>query len=140
VLPKTSLRDILDVEAFVIDCIKRSGAPVQPHEYEDLVAEGICILYAMERKYIPKMAGYTQEGRFSGYAIKWMPRKMKEAWHRMHEECTLQTMPDKTRRWVRRERAQSWDALQDQAANGGFVNESTIRTPGSFVAIPVREE
>jgi hypothetical protein len=139
-LPKTSLRDIQDVEGFVINCIKRSGAPVQPHEYEDLVAEGLCILYAMERKYIPKMTGYTKEGRFSGYAIKWMPRKMKEAWHKMHEECTLQTMPDKTRRWVRRQPAASWDALQEHARNGHHFDESQLRTPGSFVAIPGKDE
>lgn len=139
-LPRsTSLRDIDDVEAFVIMCIKRSGAPVQPNEYEELVAEGICILYQMEKKYIPRMDGYARDGRFSGYAVKWMPRKMKEAWHRMNENAQQVTIEGK-RRWVYYERAASWDALTDSARNEHHFDETQLRNPGDFTAIPIREK
>lgn len=135
---RVSLRDIVDVEAFVIMCIKRSGAPVRPPEYEDLVAEGIVILYAMEQKYIPKMDGYEKEGRFSGYAVKWMPRKMKEAWRRSREDVQSTTVDGK-RRLRFYAHAVSYDALTATEDNEGHYDEGRLLLPGYFNDVPEAE-
>lgn len=135
---KVSLHDIEDVEAFVIMCIKRSGAKVDPRDYEELKAEGICLLLQMERKYIPQMDGYASAGRFSGYAVKYMPRKINEAWHRMQEHHTHRTMTDGKRRWVEQLPAESWDKmlqLSQDDQNGG-LDETRIRLVHEFIDIP----
>lgn len=130
---KVSIYDILDCEAFVIMCIKRSGAQVQPNEYEDMVAEGLCILISMSQRYEPHRPGYAQPGRFSGYAIKYLPRKMKEAWHRAHEEHLQRTQADGRRRYEYHDRASS---LNGYTQDG---DEQNLRLPGNFVSPPRRD-
>lgn len=133
-----TLGDIDDVERFVVMCIKRSGAGVLPHEWQDMIAEGLAILY--------KMYGDYDEGRnvdggsdfkFSGYAIRYMPKKIKESWHRSHEEHLQRTQDDGKRRWEYHKKAISWDlliAVQDDTET--HLDERTIRTAGNFIDPP----
>jgi hypothetical protein len=93
----------------------------------------------MEQKYIPRMDGYAQEGRFSGYAIKWMPRKMKEAWRRSREDVQSTTDSTGRRRLKFYAQAVSYDALTNTEDNEGHFDESTALLPGYFVAVPEAE-
>lgn len=129
------LFDIEDVEAFVMMCIRRSGIKPDPTEFDDLVAEGICILWQMSQKYQHHRAGYDKPGRFSGYAVKYMPRKMKEAYHRSHEHHLHRTQADGTRKWEFMEAPTSWDKLTAHT-DDHHLDETRIRTVGNFIEVP----
>lgn len=133
---KTSLYDIDDVEAFVVMCIKRSGAPIRPYEYEDMIGEALVILYAMADKYIPQMEGYAQPGRFSGYVVKYLPRKIREAWHKNYEACSLKTMPDGKRQYVYYKEAESFDRLLHTDVDDAYFDERRFSAPGRFIPLP----
>lgn len=76
------LHDIEDVEGFVIGCLNRSGIQSSQDEREDLIAEGICILYELAGQYEPKRGSHTKAGRFSGFAAQFLPRRLGDAWHK----------------------------------------------------------
>lgn len=118
---KTPMRDVKDVEAFVIMCIKRSGVRPHPREYEDLVATGLCLLWEMSLRYDDEI------GCFSGYALRYMPRKMKEAYHRSHPHHINRTQPDGKRKWEVGDAPSSWDLGMD---------ETRLRVPGDFIPAP----
>jgi hypothetical protein len=120
-----SLYDIDDVEAFVKAMIARSRVRLTPDEREELVAEGIVILFEMGRKFIPKMEGYEQEGRFSGYAARFLPRKLQDAYHAMHPEYVLRTQPDGSRKWQYNDAPWSFDEEWNDDAEPGtrFIGE-----------------
>jgi hypothetical protein len=95
----TSLGDITDVEAFVNGTLNASGIEFQPHEREDLVAEGLAILYQLHAKFDPHRPGYARPGRFSGFAAMFLPRKLGDSWHRNRPEHRYVTGPDGHREW-----------------------------------------
>lgn len=103
-LPTTvQLHDIEDVEGFVCATVERSGIQAPEHEREELVADGICILYSLAERFEPRRAGYGQAGRFSGYAAQFLPRRLGDAWHARHPEHARVEGSDGKRRWVYRE-------------------------------------
>lgn len=105
------LHDIDDVEGFVIGCLNRSGIQSTPDEREDLVAEGICILYELANRYEPKRAGHSKAGRFSGFAAQFLPRRLGDAWHAKNPHHFR--APDETgkRKWQYLEPPVSLDRL-----------------------------
>ena len=111
--------DVNDAEAFVQATINRWQAPTRDRgrielsdwEREELAAEGMAILCKLRDQFKPRMAGYDQDGRFSGYAAQFLPRKLGDAWHRMHDEHQLRTQPDGGRRWHYGDKAVSLEAL-----------------------------
>jgi hypothetical protein len=139
---KIALRDIKDVEAFVIACVKRAGTGAPPMYWEDLVSEGITLLYAMERNYKYQLDGYAVEGRFSGYAIKWLPKQINQAWHKSQEHHLYLTDPgDGKRKWTYRISPVSYEVA---VLSGDLESESMqeVRMLGinQFVEVPVYEE
>jgi hypothetical protein len=132
----TSLRDIKNVEAFVVDCIKRSGIRPRDYEWEDVVGDSILLLYDMESKYVEQMDGYKQKGLFSGYAITYLPRKIKAAYHKSQENHLMCTQPDGSRKWEYRARSVSYDAVTSRNEEVTPLDERTIRTPGNFIDPP----
>lgn len=131
-----SIYDVEDIEAFVIMCIKRSGVKPMSHEWEDLVAEGIALLWAMSNNY------KVGVGCFSGYAVKYMPRKIRESYNRGSEHALHRTQDDGTRKWEYYDRAVSLDALMEERRDDSGtpnLNESTVRLLGDFVS-PQRVE
>jgi hypothetical protein len=78
--------DIKDAEAFVVSTLLRSGIRFTPSEREELIAEGLAILCKLALDYEPMRNGHTSEGRFSGYASMYLPRKLTDAWHGLHPE------------------------------------------------------
>lgn len=105
------LHDIKDPSAFVHATINRARLVLSGDEYDELHAEGVAILHKLAAEYKPHTAGHDQEGRFSGYAAMFLPRKLGDAWHRMHPEHMLVTQPSGQRRWAYRERAVSLEAI-----------------------------
>src|SRR5947209_8665438 len=114
-----ALLDVRDVLAFVQGTLeswcaataKRGRIVLSEDERADLACEGVAIMYKLAEEFQPHMDGYDQPGRFSGYAAMFLPRKLGDAWHRMHPEHQLRTQPDGKRRWEYRERAVSLDAI-----------------------------
>ncbi|HEY0391052.1 MAG TPA: hypothetical protein VGC63_05020 [Solirubrobacterales bacterium] len=109
-LPTTvQLHDIDDVEGFVCATIERSGIQPSEHEKEELVADGICILYGLAATFEPHRPGYAQAGRFSGFAAQFLPRRLGDAWHSRHPEHVRVVGEDGKRRWVYRDTPISLD-------------------------------
>lgn len=94
-----SLGDIDDVEAFVNGTLNASGIEFQAWEREDLVAEGLCVLYDLFAKFEPHKAGYAQPGRFSGWAAWALPKKLGDCWHRGRPEHRYVTSVGGKREW-----------------------------------------
>jgi hypothetical protein len=118
--PEVDFRDIEDPSAFVHGTINKWCRPTSERgpiilsldEREELHAEGMAILCKLARDFRPHMDGYDQEGWFSGYAAMFLPRKLGDAWHRMHADHLLVTDPETgKRRWRYLEKAVSLDAL-----------------------------
>lgn len=85
-IPTTALFDVTDVEGFVAASLTRSHIITNRDEHDELIAEGITILYELAHRYQPHMPGYQHPGRFSGYAAALLPRRMQDAYYRMHPE------------------------------------------------------
>lgn len=80
------IHDILDAEAFVGRCIHTSGIQLPKDERADLHAEGMLILWELSVRYQDQRPGYDKPGRFSGYAAAYLPKRLQDAWLRMHPE------------------------------------------------------
>lgn len=87
-IPTTSLYDVDDIESFVAASLTRSHIIYNRDEHDELIAEGITILYELAARYQPHMPGYQHPGRFSGYAAALLPRRMQDAYYRLHPEHT----------------------------------------------------
>lgn len=121
--------DIDDAEAFVRATIRRSKIIVGRDEFEELLAEGLCILCEMAERYQPRMEGYEKDGTFAGYAARFLPKKLGEAWHKLHPEHVLRTCPDGSRRYEYLEPAGSLN----QAIERDPSVLNSVRIPGEFV-------
>jgi hypothetical protein len=129
-LPTTvALHDIDDVEGFVAATIERAGLGGLPKdEKEDLIADGIVILYTLAERFEPHRPGYAQAGRFSGFAAQFLPRRLGDAWHSKHPEHIRVVGEDGKRYWVYRERPISLD--QYLTPNGESARSPEVGVPG----------
>lgn len=143
-----ALHDIRDVEYFVAKIITKA-IPNLPHdEFQELKSEGIAILYQLAARYEPHRDGYATPGSFAGYASMFLPRRLGDAWHRMHPEHTYvtETLPDgrQVRRWRYLAPPTSLDQLltdsdaagehgTDQAARHARAQLHGLRTGGNMV-------
>lgn len=94
-----TIHDIRDAEGYVAACMQRSRILFQPGEREELLAEGLVILYELADRYEPHRAGYRQPGRFSGYAAAYLPRRLEDAWHRLNPQHQARRNGDGRRVW-----------------------------------------
>jgi hypothetical protein len=102
------LFDINDAEGFIAANIHKSGVIVKDtHEREDLLAEGLTILLELARKYEPHRPGYQHAGSFAGYAAKYLPGRMRDAYHAMHPEHIARRDPTGRRIYTYGERPMS---------------------------------
>jgi hypothetical protein len=93
------LYDIADVEAFTRGTLYKSGLALEHEEQEELVAEGICILYQLAEHYEPHRNGYASAGCFSGFAAVFQPRRLGDVWHSRHPEHRYRTTENGKRAW-----------------------------------------
>lgn len=146
-LPTTvRLHDIDDVEGFVCATIERSRIQPTEQEKEELIQDGLCILYALAEKFEPHREGYAQAGRFSGFAAQFLPRRLGDAWHSRHPEHVRVVNPDTGKReWKYRESPISLDAFLepkgdisvDRAGAHGFRPEGRIRPAAHQAPVPL---
>lgn len=128
--------DIEDIEAFVIMCIKRSGCKPATHEWEDMIATGLMLLWEMSNNYKPSPTG-DKRWCFSGYAVRYMPKKLKEAYHRNLEHAIKAVDDEGKRTWSYRLPAQSFDVMTQQDRDGHTsYDESRFRLTGNFIDVP----
>lgn len=127
------LDDIADVEGFVHARINAARLVLSPEEREELVAEGLAILFRLHRDYRPHIEGHGDNGRFSGYAAQFLSRRLGDAWHRMHPEHHLRCQPDGRRRWEYGQRAVSLDHAQHDEETGRELrplSDALVQQPG----------
>lgn len=128
---KIRVHDIEDAEGFVAATIERSGIRPAPAEHEELLAEGLAILFELASRFEPQREGYERPGRFSGFAAQFLPRKLGDAWHKLHPEHRYVTGEDGKRRWVYFEAPVSLDAAlagPDPDRSGGDSVEARLRS------------
>ena len=129
------LHDVDDVEAFVQATLNASGIAFERDERDELVLEGLAIMYRLADQFEPHRPGYSQPGRFSGYAAMFLPRRLTDAWHRLHPEHCYVTRPDGGREWYFAEQPVSLDGLRsDAAARKGSADgvDGQIRSPAHW--------
>lgn len=94
--------DIDDPEAFVISIINNhisNKVPLNKTIREELVQQGLLILTNMRTIYEPGKNGLDPtNSKFSGYAIKFLPNKMRDALHRL-EGHSITKDDDNKRKW-----------------------------------------
>lgn len=143
---KVALYDIDDVESFVCATIEKSGlrAHLSESEREDLIAEGLRILYDLAARFEPHRPGYDQAGRFSGFAAQFLPRRLGDAWHSWHPEHRRITDEDGKRRWHYSSSPLSLDQLLAPAGDStncesrpSKAPETTIRPREHWAPVPV---
>lgn len=115
------IHDVEDAEGFVAATIERSGIQLSREEHEELLAEGITILYQLAQSFEPRRGDHQQDGRFSGYAAQFLPRKLGDAWHRWNPDHRYVTGEDGKREWRYYPKAVSIDGLR--AGNYGNATE-----------------
>lgn len=107
--------DVANAEAFVQRELNKTGIQFGSDEREELLAEGLTILYELYEGYRPLTArpGVDGEGgRFSGYAAMFLARRLGDAWHKLHPEHRYITDPDTgTRGWRYEQPMLSLDGL-----------------------------
>ena len=148
----TSVLDVGDPDSFVRSCIKRSRIkPENPDTYEELVCEGIAILFELADKYDPERDGGIDpelcEGTdgvasFAGYAWYLLPLRLVNAWHRMHPNHVLTTVTaedgSKKRVWVYYDEPASIE--ERQQVHPEYLDYERHRRAGEFVAVPHADE
>jgi hypothetical protein len=143
-----ALRDVDDVENFVAATINRALPGLDESEFEELKLEGLAIMCELHKKFEPRREGYQQDGRFSGFAAMYLPRKLGDAWHRLHPEHRYVTDPESGRRsWIYDQAPVSLDGIAERAmhqsgqrqvmGNGFDQVLHTARRPNEFVPIRV---
>ncbi|MFP5356241.1 MAG: hypothetical protein ACLGIK_14025 [Gemmatimonadota bacterium] len=139
------LHDVKDAEAFVAANVQRSGVIVRDtHEREDLIAEGLVILCELADRYEPHRAGYEKAGSFAGYAAKFLPGRMRDAYYALHPEHVARRDQDGRRVYEFGERPMSLqhdDMPQLPATAAVIAMPSIVGTcwdPGPTVAEAIR--
>jgi hypothetical protein len=137
------LYDINDVEGFVCATIERSGIQAPEHEREELVADGLRILYELAARFEPQRPGYKQPGRFSGYAAQFLPRRLGDAWHSRNAEHVRIVGEDGRRSWAFRERPISLEQYlappgpgEEQHRRADSHTQIRLRSQTSPVPVP----
>lgn len=128
-----AVHDIDDAEGFVAATIRRSGIQLSEDEREELLAEGIRILFELSQRFEPRRGNHAQDGRFSGFAAQFLPRKLGDAWHRWNPDHRYVTGEDGKRTWVYYPKPVSIEALNSPGGErGGEDWEGQIREPGAW--------
>lgn len=88
-MEKVAIHDVKDAEAFVIAAMRTSGITPGRDETEDVIGAGLLVLLEMGARFQPRLAGYERNGRFSGYASKYLPGRIRDAYFQMHENIVV---------------------------------------------------
>ena len=108
----TALRDIADVHGFCAEHLRLSGLTLSADEREELHAEALCLLYALE-------ARWDGRGRFSGYASRYLPGRIIGAWRKLHREHSYRSDGQGGREWQWGNSPLSLDAPPPESGSDG---------------------
>ncbi len=138
-----ALHDIRDVNMFVRNALDKAPIRLETQEFEELVGEGLVILYELAAKYEPHREGYARAGSFAGYAAMFLPKRMTDAWHRSHPEHRYITLPDGKRAWRYLKQTVSLDEERVMMARGdgsrkmlADVHEGRLVDSAKWVPVP----
>lgn len=132
--PVCAVGEIRDGYGFVVRCLGRSGVRARGEEYEEMVCEGMVILCDLAQRYDPARDTGPQAS-FAGYAWYLLPRKLKDAWHKLHPEHVLRTRDDGKRRYEYYETPVSIDERSTDSEDP-YLDKTGYRVPGEFVTVP----
>jgi hypothetical protein len=114
-----SLHDVVNIEGFVRGRLDDSSIRFEAGERDELVLEGIAIMYDLAGSYQHHLPGYEKPGRFSGYAARYLSRRLGEAWHRLHPEHIYTSREDGSREYSYLKPAISLDGIRARAVARG---------------------
>jgi DNA-directed RNA polymerase specialized sigma24 family protein len=120
--------DIEDPEGFVKSFMPK--VRLTPERREELFCEGMGILTKMRNDYRPGHGGGDPATScFSGYAASYLPRKIRDAWHRL-EGHTLTTGEKGKREWEYHDTPSSLEAMTtaNGSDKGAENNVQALRT------------
>lgn len=80
------LGNVRDIEGLVAHTIRRSRIRLSREEHEELLAEGIAIVCDLWSRFVPHRDGYEHAGTFSGYVGSLLPKRLDDAYHKLHPE------------------------------------------------------
>lgn len=153
---KIPVHDIEDAQSFVTQVIHRKFSKVSWDDRDELVAEGLVILFDLAKRYDPAKEGGKKDHvckgakccvpSFAGYASFQLPLKLLDAWHAMHPEHVRMTLEDGSRKYKYLEPAIGMEHSDDtyfdyHPGTGGDVrvaafDRETTRHVGNFIAVP----
>jgi hypothetical protein len=114
---KIQIHDVDDATAFVNASITRSRARLTVEQREDLVQEGLRLLWALSLAYEPGKNGRDPAtSKFSGYAAKYLPGKLSDARHRL--EGHRHAMVDGVRQWQYDQPTVSLEGMREENPDG----------------------
>ncbi len=143
-----ALHDIRDVNMFVRNALDKAPVTLGTQEFEELVAEGLAILYELAKEYEPHRAGYERAGSFAGYASVFLSHRLTDAWHRSHAEHRYITVTEddgtQRRAWEYLKRTVSFDAQRETFTRSDMApvsddREGRYRDPATWVPVPAAE-
>jgi hypothetical protein len=125
------LGDVQDLDGFVNAAINREPrlASVPAGEREELAAEGFLIMCELWRRFTP----YGPWSSFDRYANEFLPRRLVDAWHRLHRgEHVRRPNRGGHRVWEIRSIASF-----DQELLSPAFSELRLRRVGEFEPVPL---
>lgn len=103
-MQRVGVHDVVDAEAFVIASMRKvhldPGMLRQRGELEDTISTGLLILFELASRYKCRLDGYEQDGCFSGYAARYLPARIMDAYWDGHENVTTAVVDGRKRRVV----------------------------------------
>lgn len=142
---RIQIYDVEDIEGFVNEMVLIAKIRCDGQaERDEIVCEGIVLLLNMAKNFKPQMEGYDKPGRFSGYCAAFLPRKISNAWYKMHPEHVQEQVELGDGRKVKRYRHGSRpDSIHQylgagnnddgRGSTGGQLGSERTRTVGDFV-------
>lgn len=128
---RITIYDVEDIEGFVNDMAQLVVKFTNQEEWDELICEGIALLLNMAKNFVPWKPGYDKPGKFSGYCAAYLPRKISNAWYKMHPEHIQETITlDDGSKKKRYRHGQAPGSLPELDGE-----DERIRTLGEFIHI-----
>lgn len=127
------IQDVEDAEAFVYSMIQRAlpTAILTPEIREELMQTGMVLLQSMANrdKSVLGSGEHTDGSKFSGYASRFLPGKLRDAWHKMEGHTLRQGLEGK-REWVINDKPMSLERIMEgNEEMGGGGDIAQLRAP-----------
>lgn len=128
----TALRDIADVHGFCAEHLRLTGLTLSADEREELHAEALCLLYALEDR-------WDGRGHFSGYASRYLPSRIISAWRKLHREHSYRSDGQGGRQWDWGQKPDSLDRTvgRESAGREMTLADTLTDTRAIITAMPL---